>query len=121
MIIRAKVLAGTVSIWKVEYVVQRHPSCPPGIVDVKDTVPRPRMPNATRNNHRDPFEKAGRHTSNGSANGLIGENFKELWMSQNQRSRYLKTGGIIIFFLFVFFLLSPNQRPDVGGLVGGSS
>ena len=93
----------------------------PGIVDVKDTAPRPEMPNATRNSHRDPYEKAGRHTSNGSAKGLIGENFKEVWMSQNQRSRYVKTGGIIALFLFVFLLLSPTRRPDVGGLVGGSS
>ena len=71
-----------------------------------------------RNNHHDPFEKADRHSSNGSANGPVGavEKIKEAWMTQSQRSRYLKSGGIVAFFVFLFFFLSPYRG---SGLAGG--
>ena len=69
----------------------------------------------TRNNHHDPYEKADRHSSNGSANRPIGavENIKEAWMTQSQRSRYLKSGGIIAFFVFLFFFLSPYRGSNL--------
>ncbi|MCJ1415595.1 Guanosine-diphosphatase [Xylographa parallela] len=76
----------------------------------------------TRNSQHDPFEKAERHTSNGSANGPIGavESLKTAWMTQSQRARYLRTGGVIAVFMFLFFLLSPNGRTNVGDFVGNS-
>ena len=71
-------------------------------------------------NQNDPFEKADRHTLNGSANGSAStlENIKDAWMTQSQRSRYLKTGGLIAFVLVVLFLLSPGERQNVKDLVG---
>ncbi|MCJ1381239.1 Guanosine-diphosphatase [Xylographa soralifera] len=77
----------------------------------------------TRNGQHDPYEKAQRHTSNGSANGPAGavEALKTAWMTQSQRARFLRTGGLIAFFIFLFFLLSPNGRANVGDLVGGNS
>ncbi|MCJ1296908.1 Guanosine-diphosphatase [Xylographa carneopallida] len=76
----------------------------------------------TRNGHHDPFEKTKRHTSNGLANGPAGavESLKAVWMTQSQRARYLRAGGIIAVFVFLFFLLSPNGRANVGDFVGNS-
>ena len=74
----------------------------------------------TRNTQHDPYEKADRHSGNGSANGSVGilENIKDAWMTQSQRSRYLKTGGIVAFLVFFFFLLAPGERDGVRGWVG---
>ena len=75
----------------------------------------------TRNSHHDPYEKADRHYNNGSINGPTAavERIQEAWMTQSQRSRYLKAGGIIAFFVFLFFLFSPYERSHVPGLSGG--
>ena len=77
----------------------------------------------TRNNHHDPFEKADRHRRNGSAHGPVAtvENIRDVWMTQSQRSRYLKAGGILAFFVFLFFLLAPGERTNVRELVKGMS
>ncbi|MCJ1394792.1 Guanosine-diphosphatase [Xylographa bjoerkii] len=77
----------------------------------------------TRNSQHDPFEKADRHTSNGSATGPAStlESFKTAWMTQSQRARFLRTGGVIAFFLFLFFLLSRNGGANMGDFVGSHS
>ena len=77
----------------------------------------------TRNNVHDPYEKADRHRSNGSANGSIAavDNLRDAWMTQSQRSRYLKAGAILAFFVLLFFLLAPGERANVRELVKGMS
>jgi guanosine-diphosphatase len=64
----------------------------------------------TRNVAHDPHEKAARYNTKGARNSAAGtlENIKTAWMTQSQRSRYLKTGGILLFVIFLFFYLSPS-------------
>ena len=68
----------------------------------------------------DPFEKTDRHTSSGASqsNHRILEKVQNAWMTQSQRARWLKTGGIVAFVLFVFYyisgLSSTSTRP-IGG------
>ncbi|KAI9787073.1 MAG: Guanosine-diphosphatase [Candelina submexicana] len=75
----------------------------------------------TRSNLNDPFEKPDRHLREGTSNGSSGfaEDFKTAWMTQSQRSRYIKTGGIIGFIVLLFFLLAPSERANVTNFVGG--
>lgn len=40
-------------------------------------------------------------------------------MTQSQRSRYLKFGGIIVFLAFVLFLLSGGDKDGVKDIVKG--
>ena len=40
-------------------------------------------------------------------------------MTQGQRSRYLKLGGIVIFILLVIFFFSGGDNKGVGDLVKG--
>ncbi|RDL39561.1 Guanosine-diphosphatase-like protein [Venustampulla echinocandica] len=64
----------------------------------------------TRNVAHDPHEKAARYDTRAareSAAGLLGK-VKAAWMTQSQRSRYLKTGGILLFIVFLFYYLSPG-------------
>lgn len=77
----------------------------------------------TRTDPRDPFEKADRHKSNGSANLSIPtvDHINGAWMTQSQRSRYLKAGGIVALFVFLFFWLSRNEGANVRELVSGMS
>lgn len=74
----------------------------------------------TRNSH-DPFEKEDRHRGNGWAKAPTGtvENIKDAWMTQSQRSRYLKTGGIIGFLLLLIFWFSSRDSAGVRELVTG--
>lgn len=64
----------------------------------------------TRNVAHDPHEKPGRYSTKGARNSAAGtlENLKTAWMTQSQRSRYLKTGGILLFVVFLFYFLSPT-------------
>lgn len=64
----------------------------------------------TRNVAHDPHEKAARYSTKGAKNSAAGtlEKVKTAWMTQSQRSRYLKTGGILLFVLFLFYYLSPG-------------
>lgn len=78
----------------------------------------------TRNTSNDPFEKANRHQrTNGHPNGSPGvvDNIKGALMTQSQRSRYLKTGGIIAFILLFLFFLAPSERASVREFVGSMS
>ncbi|KAG9235882.1 guanosine-diphosphatase-like protein [Amylocarpus encephaloides] len=63
----------------------------------------------TRNVAHDPHEKAGRYSSTGARQGAVGilEKAKSAWMTQSQRSRYLKTGGILVFVIFLFYYFTP--------------
>lgn len=78
----------------------------------------------TRSSANDPFEKANRHQrTNGHANGSTGvvDNIKGALMTQSQRSRYLKTGGIIAFIILLLFFLAPGERASVREFVGSTS
>lgn len=67
----------------------------------------------------DPHEKPARYTSHkGSSVHHAGtlDNLKAAWMTQSQRSRYVKTGGILLFIVFLFFYLSPSgTNVHIGG------
>lgn len=41
-------------------------------------------------------------------------------MTQSQRSRYLKTGAVLAFVLFLLYLLAPDHAPAIGDVVKGS-
>ncbi|KAI9816866.1 MAG: Guanosine-diphosphatase [Pycnora praestabilis] len=68
-------------------------------------------PLPTRNHINDPFEKPDRHFGESASNGSEGfvDNMKSAWMTQSQRARYLKTGGIVVFVLLLLFFLAPND------------
>lgn len=59
----------------------------------------------------DPHEKPGRYSSKtgskGDNTGILA-NIQTAWMTQSQRSRYIKTGGILIFIIFLFYYLAPK-------------
>ena len=40
-------------------------------------------------------------------------------MTQSQRSRYLKTGGVLAFIFFLLYLLAPNHGTNIGDVVKG--
>ncbi|KAI9827814.1 MAG: Guanosine-diphosphatase [Thelocarpon impressellum] len=67
----------------------------------------------TQSSLHDPHEKADRH-ADGAGNGGASLN-----MTQGQRSRYLKLGGLIAFIIILFFYLSPNGN-SVAQFVGNS-
>jgi len=66
----------------------------------------------TRHGLPDPYEKPGRYSSSrkdsSTSNTGILENLKNAWMAQSPRSRYLKTGGLIFFVVFLFYYLAPG-------------
>ncbi|TVY76105.1 putative guanosine-diphosphatase [Lachnellula suecica] len=64
----------------------------------------------TRNVAHDPHEKPARYHTKGASNSAVGilEKAKAAYMTQSQRSRYLKTGGILLFIIFLFYYLSPG-------------
>ncbi|KAI9769007.1 MAG: Guanosine-diphosphatase [Geoglossum umbratile] len=66
----------------------------------------------TRSAVDDPYEKPNRHSGQSPVNG--GAN---AWMTQSQRSRYIKTAGLIALVLLAFFYLSPSR--DFGDIVRG--
>ncbi len=53
--------------------------------------------------------------SRGRADTL--EGYREASMTGGQRSRFLKTGGIIAFIVLLFYLLSSRDAAGVKGLV----
>jgi guanosine-diphosphatase len=63
----------------------------------------------TRNG--DPHEKPARYNSNKDLSvhraGIL-DSLKAAWMTQSQRSRYVKTGGILLFIAFLFYFLAPT-------------
>jgi len=71
----------------------------------------------TRNVAHDPHEKPARYSSKGASERNTGtlEKIKTAWMTQSQRSRYLKTGGILLFVVFLFYYLGPTGIDVVKG------
>jgi guanosine-diphosphatase len=76
----------------------------------------------TRNIAHDPHEKAGRYSTNSASNSAAGKlekiknKARDAWMTQSQRSRYLKTGSLLLFIVFLFYYLSPSGTDvDNGG------
>jgi guanosine-diphosphatase len=64
----------------------------------------------------DPFEKADRHSTSGtSQNSLtILESLRNVWMTQSQRARWFKTGGIVTLMLFVlYYLMGESSIPTI--------
>ncbi|KUJ22071.1 guanosine-diphosphatase-like protein [Mollisia scopiformis] len=74
----------------------------------------------TRNVAHDPHEKPARYSSKGASQSAAStlEKIKTAWMTQSQRSRYLKTGGILLFVVFLFYYLSPKGTDLYGGATG---
>ena len=71
----------------------------------------------------DPFEKANRHSTSGAcqASPNILESLQNAWMTQSQRARWLKTGGIIAFILFIlYYLTGENSIPNVASASSNS-
>ncbi|PBP27454.1 GDA1/CD39 family protein [Diplocarpon rosae] len=66
----------------------------------------------------DPHEKANRYRTQGASQSAAAklENIKTGWMTQSQRSRYLKTGGVLLFVVFLFYYLSPSGTDVYGGV-----
>ncbi|TVY29381.1 putative guanosine-diphosphatase [Lachnellula hyalina] len=83
----------------------------------------------TRNVAHDPHEKPARYNTKGASNSAVAilEKAKAAYMTQSQRSRYLKTGGILLFIVFLFYYLSPsgidvhNGATEKPGVSVGSS
>ncbi|KAG9242764.1 guanosine-diphosphatase-like protein [Calycina marina] len=83
----------------------------------------------TRNNQHDPYEKPARYGNRGARHSAVGtvEKLKAAWMTQSQRSRYLKTGGLLLFVVFLLYYLvpsgtsEPRQIPFAGGSQGSNN
>lgn len=67
---------------------------------------------------RDPFEKPERYKSKGAKDSaaLTLENVKAAWMSQTQRSRYVKTGGFLLFIVILYWTFFAGSSPGTGML-----
>ncbi len=81
----------------------------------------------TTNRQSDPHEKLARYGNPQGASTLKNkiEKAKTAWMGQSARSRYLKTGGILLFIVFLFYYLAPKSEHAAtseykGGYSGGS-
>ncbi|RDW88776.1 guanosine-diphosphatase-like protein [Coleophoma cylindrospora] len=63
----------------------------------------------TRSTVHDSHEKPARYQPRRSNHktGIL-ENLKTAWMTQSQRARYVKSGGILLFIVFLFYYLSPT-------------
>jgi len=72
----------------------------------------------TRNTAQDPHEKPNRYSTKGASHRATStlEKAKAAWMTQSQRSRYLKTGGILLFVIFLFYYLSPSGTDVYNGV-----
>ncbi|TAQ89616.1 hypothetical protein B7494_g2072 [Chlorociboria aeruginascens] len=76
----------------------------------------------TRNGAHDPHEKPARYKAQGSREATTNKlaQVQAAWMTQSQRSRYVKTGGILLFLVFLFYYLSPTgtEIHSAIGIVG---
>ncbi|KAL8719236.1 MAG: hypothetical protein Q9181_008084 [Wetmoreana brouardii] len=82
------------------------------------------LPKPNNNHGRGPYEKANRNRGSGwgTVTSDTVENIKESWMTGGQRSRLLKTGGIIALVVFLLYLFAPSNTADgVKELVKGHS
>lgn len=80
----------------------------------------------TKHVARDPYEKPGRYQVEQGEPGLVAR-MHSAWMSQTQRSRWIKTGAIVFAIFFVFYYFSPsgvdlyNDVSSVGSANNGQS
>ncbi|OBT56224.1 hypothetical protein VE04_02683 [Pseudogymnoascus sp. 24MN13] len=77
----------------------------------------------TRNSQRDPHEKLARYGTPPGASTLKTkiDSVKTAWMTQSQRSRYMKTGSILLFIVFLFYYLAPKGVHVGSGSGSGSN
>jgi len=61
----------------------------------------------TKHVARDPYEKPGRYQVEQGEPGLVAR-MHSAWMSQTQRSRWIKTGAIVFAIFFIFYYFSPS-------------
>ncbi|KAL9025405.1 MAG: hypothetical protein Q9196_005764, partial [Gyalolechia fulgens] len=82
------------------------------------------LPKPNNNHGRGSYAKVNRYRTSGwsTAPSDTVENIKDSWMTGGQRSRLLKTGGIIAFVVFLLYLFAPSKTADgVKGLIKGHS
>ncbi|KAI4109292.1 MAG: hypothetical protein LQ339_001792 [Xanthoria mediterranea] len=80
------------------------------------------LPKPNNNHGQDSYAKAKRQRNSGwsTASPDTVENIKESWMRGGQRSRLLKTGGILALVVFLLYLFTPsNTAGEVKELVKG--
>ncbi|SZF02463.1 unnamed protein product [Blumeria hordei] len=65
---------------------------------------------------RDPHEKLARYQTSGNSAAATGarERARIVWMPQTQRSRYVRTGGILLFVVFLFYYFLPHRTSFYG-------
>lgn len=61
----------------------------------------------TKHVRHDPHEKPARYDSGHREPGIV-EKLQGATMNQAQKSRWLKTGAIVVFLVFLFYYLSPK-------------
>lgn len=98
--------------------VKNYQAAPCVCIDNPNKLSMRRSSLSTRHGLPDPHEKPGRYYRSknplGQHAGIL-ENLKFAWMTQSQRSRYLKTGGIVFFIVFLFYFLAPSGTNIVPG------
>ncbi|KAI4098083.1 MAG: hypothetical protein L6R37_006693 [Teloschistes peruensis] len=72
------------------------------------------LPKPNNNHGQGPYKKASKYRSSGwsTAPADTLENIKDSYMTGGQRSRLLKTGGIIAFVVFLLYLFAPSNTAD---------
>lgn len=88
------------------------------------SVSLPRTLDSSRSNDDDPYEKPARHSRHRStyADAFMNDHKGSAVMNKGQRLRYLKTGGVIAFVLFVLYLIAPGSSiPRPGGMYTAAS
>lgn len=70
----------------------------------RTSVSLPTTRNVAYDSHEKPARYNPRPVTGRNASTL--EKVKAAWMTQSQRSRYLKTGGILLFVVFLFYLFT---------------
>ena len=69
------------------------------------------LPKPNNNHGKNSYDKGNNYRSSGwnSASLDTLENIKESHMTGGQRARWLKTGGVLVFVLFLLYLFSPSN------------
>lgn len=82
----------------------------------------PTSPSSSKFPGFDPHEKPDRYKFKPKRQGVIGR-MKESWMSQSQRTRWIKTAAIVFAIVTLFYFISPKgvEVYHEGTTGGGSS
>ncbi|KKZ62744.1 guanosine-diphosphatase [[Emmonsia] crescens] len=81
--------------------------------------PRRRSVSLPAKSTRDPFEKPGRHSGDplrSTTTFSFRDTFKVAEMTQSQRTRYIKTAGVIAVLLLFLYVLVPGGQPSPASL-----